>query len=110
MHGENIPSGQGIKRPLEGYKAVAVAEGGGWAGDGEVEEWSQIQPWTGGKPRTGWLPQAGTHVGRFSGCQTGFFRNPEGSLQSSYSLACSTQDKPAFMNACPAASMPILEN
>lgn len=72
----------------------------------------QMQPWTGGKYRIGCLPQAGTHVGKFSGCQTGLFEAVchSGSLKSSYNMAFSTQDKPTCMKTGQVASMPILEN
>lgn len=72
----------------------------------------QVQPWTGGKQRIGRLPQAGTHVGKFSGCHTGPFEAVchSGSLKSSSSMAFSTQDKPTCMKTGQVANMPVLEN
>lgn len=73
---------------------------------------SQTQPCTGGEHKIGRLPQAGTHVDEFSGCQTGFFQAVchSGSLQSSYNPEFSSQDKLTFMNTGQVASMPVLEN
>lgn len=72
----------------------------------------QVQPWTGGKQRIGCLPQAGTHVGKFSGCQTGLFEEVchSGSLKSSYSREFSTQDKLTCMKTGQVADMPVLVN